>query len=92
MTEDTYQLISVILAVLCVVAIILRRKSKKKTEQKDDVLPDDSSNAPCPHPRSGAFRTSKILPRPNPKIDPRHTRFRLRIVHSPIHRWGVVRR
>lgn len=36
MTQETVQIVSGILAVLCVVAIILRRKAKKKKQAEDE--------------------------------------------------------
>lgn len=36
MDSSMVQIISGVLAVLCVVAIIMRRKSKKKTDAQDD--------------------------------------------------------
>lgn len=36
MDQSTVQIVSGILAVLCVVVIVMRRKAKRKTEAQDD--------------------------------------------------------
>jgi hypothetical protein len=39
------------------------------------------------HPDPQSYETARQ--KPQPRIDPRHARFRLKIGESPIHRWGV---